>query len=60
MNKIKIFLPVLLMMLLVSTACNNSNTGSNMTTPTDTVGTVDTALKSDTINVDPENFSDPH
>ena len=60
MNKLKLFLPVLMIMFYVCSACNNSNTGTNTSTPSDTAATVDTALKSDSITVDPENFSEPH
>jgi hypothetical protein len=59
MNKIRLFLPVLIIMFFISTACNSSDTNTN-TTASDTATTVDTTLNSDTISVDPENFSDPH
>jgi hypothetical protein len=60
MYKIRLFLSILIIMFFMASACNNSNTGSNTTTPSDTATSVDTTLKSDTISVDPENFSDPH
>lgn len=59
MNKIRLFLPVLVIMLFIGSACNNSDTNTN-TTASDTATTIDTTLNSDTISVDPENFSEPH
>jgi hypothetical protein len=47
----------LLWMLLVNTGCGNSNVDKDTTEKTETK---DTTIRQDTVNVDPENFSDPH
>ena len=47
----------LLWMLLINTGCDNSNADKNAT---ETTETKDTTIRQDTVNVDPENFSDPH
>ena len=37
--------------------CSNSNSNKNSTENTEAK---DTTIRQDTVNVDPENFSDPH
>lgn len=53
MKRIKLLIPILIYVLLLSMGCNNSGNENNSTAK-------DTASSTDTIKSDPSTFSPPH